>query len=112
MPKYALMKTCPRVEDEDFSFHPAIYEEKVYSKVIGGVLRDIRVTNYNDDALITTLTGHTARVWRLKIYDGKLYSASWDRTIKIWNCSTDILIKTLIGHTRPVKCLTISDGTL
>ena len=59
VPKYALMKTCPRVEGENFSFHPLIYEEKVYSigYSIGG--KDIQVTNCNDDSLITTLTGHT-----------------------------------------------------
>ena len=30
VPKYALMKKCPAVGGEDFSFHPLIYEEKVY----------------------------------------------------------------------------------
>ena len=31
VPRYALIKTCPRRDDENFRFHPLIYEEKVYS---------------------------------------------------------------------------------
>ena len=110
VPKYALMKMCPAVRGEDFLFYPLIYEEKVYSKVI--YCRDIRVTNCNDDSLITTLTGHTSEVRCLVLDDGKLYSSSTDRAIKIWNCSTDTLITTLEGHTFPVVCLTINDGKL
>jgi WD40 repeat protein len=120
VPKYALMKTCPRVEGENFSFHPLIYEEKVYSKQLyyGGEedIGDIRVTNYNDDSLITTLTGHIDEVSCLIVNDGKLYSGSEDETIKIWNCSTDNLITTLTGHPGHwrewVSCLTINDGKL
>ena len=34
VPRYALIKTCPLGDnDEDFRFHPLIYEEKVYSNV-------------------------------------------------------------------------------
>ena len=113
VPRYALIKTCPRGDNEDFRFHPLIYEEKVYSRVRNFSHRkDIRVTNCNDDSLITTLTGHTDPVRCLIIDDGKLYSGSFDRTIKIWNCSTDTLIKTLTGHTSALVCLTISDGKL
>ena len=108
VPRYALIKTCPRGHNADFGFHPLIYEEKVYYKVS----RYIRVTNCNDDSLITTLTGHTDIVCCLIIDDGKLYSGSLDNTIKIWNCSTDTLIKTLTGHTDDVLCLTINDGKL
>ena len=108
VPRYALIKTCPLGDDEDFDFHPLIYEEKLYSRYAS----DIRVTNCNDDSLITTLTGHTGTVHCLIIDDGKLYSGSHDNTIKIWNCSTDTLIKTLIGHTGLVVCLTINDGKL
>ena len=109
VPRYALIKRCPRGDnDEDFGFRPLIYDEKVYI----GVRKDIRVTNCNDDSLITTLTGHTEDVRCLIIDDGKLYSGSYDSTIKIWNCSTDTLIKTLTGHTGYVYCLTISGGKL
>jgi WD40 repeat protein len=110
VPRYALIKTCPRGDNADFDFHPLIYEEKVYSG--SEYDDDIRVTNCNDDSLITTLTGHTGNVWCLIIDDDKLYSGSDDSTIKIWNCSTDTLIKTLTGHTNTVECLTISDGKL
>ena len=108
VPRYALIKRCPRGNHKGFRFHPLIYEEKVYSRYDS----DIRVTNCNDDSLITTLTGHTEWVQCLIIDDGKLYSGSADRTIKIWNCSTDTLIKTLEEHTNWVMCLTISDGKL
>ena len=108
VPRYALIKTCPRGDNEDFRFHPLIYEEKVYFRAGS----DIRVTNCNDDSLITTLTGHTGNVQCLIIGDGKLYSGSNDNTIKIWNGSTDTLIKTLTGHTGGVRYLTISDGKL
>ncbi len=111
VPRYALIKTCPLGDnDEEFDFHPVIWEEKVYSKEFGS--RDIRVTNCNDDSLITTLTGHTEYIECLIIDDGKLYSGSRDNTIKIWNCSTDTLIKTLTGHTDYLRCLTINDGKL
>ena len=70
VPRYALIKTCPRGHHVNFGFHPLIYEEKVYSKAGS----DIRVTNCNDDSLITTLTGHTGIVCCLIIDDGKLYS--------------------------------------
>ena len=115
VPRYALIKTCPLgYNDEDFDFHPLIYEEKVYSRCDSNskVSSNIRVTNCNDDSLITTLTGHTAYVCCLIMDDDKLYSGSQDYTIKIWNCSTDTLIKTLTGHTSGVICLTISDGKL
>ncbi len=114
VPRYALIKTCPLGDnDEEFDFHPVIWEEKVYSTRRNDTIRnDIRVTNCDDDSLITTLTGHTNHVCCLIIDDGKLYSSSVDTTIKIWNCSTDTLIKTLTGHTALVYCLTINDGTL
>ena len=110
-PRYSLIKRRPHGIITDFSFHPVIYEEKLYIRTSGNS-GDIRVTNCNDDSLITTLTGHTDDVQCLILDDGKLYSGSYDRTIKIWNCSTDTLIKTLTGHTAPVLCLTISDGKL
>ena len=109
VPRYALIKRCPLGDNEDFPFHPLIYEEKMYSRYDS----DIRVTNCNDDSLITTLTGHTDYVSCLIIDDGKLYSGSDDGTIKIWNCSTNKLIKTLAeGHTDSVLCFTIDDGKL
>jgi WD40 repeat protein len=110
VPKYVLIKICPRGYSENFSFHPLIYKEKVYSKVTFS--SKIRVTNCNNDNLITTLIGHNSSVLSLIIDDGKLYSGSADTTIKIWNCRTDTLIKTLTGHTGWVLCLTISDGLL
>ena len=113
VPRYALIKRCPRGDDEKFRFHPLIYEEKVYSNVQNFNNQiDIRVTNCNDDSLITTLTGHTRPVQCLIMDDDKLYSGSQDYTIKIWNCSTDTLIETLTEHTGIVTCLTISDGKL
>ena len=114
VPRYALIKRCPRGDDKFFHFHPLIYEEKVYSKFDSDSVlsSNIRVTNCNDDSLITTLTGHTEYVRCLIMDDGKLYSGSNDNTIKVWNCSTDTLISTLTGHTSGVACLTISDGKL
>ena len=36
VPRYALIKTYPlRNHDEDFDFHPLIYEEKMYSEAVG-----------------------------------------------------------------------------
>ena len=56
VPRYTLIKTCPLdYNDEDFQYHPLIFEEKMYSMDDS----DIIVTNCNDDSLITTLTGHT-----------------------------------------------------
>ena len=108
VPRYALIKTCPLGDNEDFDFHPLIYEEKVYSKAG----RVIRVTNCNDDSLITTLTGHAFTVQCLIIDDGKLYSGSYEKTIKVWDCSTNKLITTLTEHTDPVHRLRIHGGKL
>jgi WD40 repeat protein len=85
--------------------------------------KDIKVTNCNDDSLITTLTGHTGGVTYLIIDDGKLYSGDHDGTIKIWNCGNYQFITNLgessgdsgheyEGHTSFVACLTINDGKL
>ena len=51
--RYALIKRCPRGDDEDFDFHPLIYEEKVYSRYDSDykVSSNIRVMNCNDDSL-------------------------------------------------------------
>ena len=56
LPRYALIKTCHAGEGvhRDFSFHPLIYEGKLYT--VHGYGGDIRVTNRNDDGLITTRT--------------------------------------------------------
>ena len=63
VPRYALIKRCPLGDNEDFDFHPLIYEEKVYSREFYSC--DIRVTNCNDDSLITTLTGHTVSLFTM-----------------------------------------------
>ena len=72
MRRYTLIKVCPRSEDldwidEEFSFHPLIFEEKVYSVD----RRTIKVKNYTDDRLVTTLPGHDYLVSCLIIDDGK-----------------------------------------
>jgi WD40 repeat protein len=95
VPRYALIKTCPRGDDEDFPFHPLIYEEKLYSKTY----------NCSDDTLITTLEDHTGYIRCLEIHDGKLYTGSGDDTINVYDCSDESLITTLRGHTKSVVAI-------
>ncbi|KAJ1858401.1 ribosome assembly [Coemansia sp. RSA 2703] len=55
-----------------------------------------------------TLSGHTAAVTCVKwAGDGRIYSASRDKTIKIWNPDGS-LYKTLVGHAHWVNTLALS----
>jgi len=65
--------------------------------------------------LITTLTGHTAKVTSVSFSpDGQiLASGSWDKTIKLWRVSDGRLIRTLTGHTNHVNSVSFSpDGQI
>jgi WD40 repeat protein len=107
-PKYALIKTCPRGDNEDFPFHPLIYAGNIYTKQGSNV----RVTNQYDNSMITTLK-HPRDIICLIIGDGVIYTStvSEDNTIVAWNILT-FTFKILVGHTGAVYCLTVNDGKL
>lgn len=51
-----------------------------------------------------TLTGHNDSVLcLLQLRDGRLASASGDKSIKLWNLITNECLITLIGHSRSVN---------
>ena len=44
---------------------------------------------------------------------GKLASASWDKTVRVWNAATRMLQQTLEGHSEDVSSVAFSpDGQL
>ncbi|CAG9862601.1 unnamed protein product [Phyllotreta striolata] len=54
---------------------------------------------------VQTFTGHTAAVWHvLQISDGKIITASADKTIGIWS-ENGQKANTLVGHQDAVRCL-------
>ncbi len=59
-----------------------------------------------------TLTGHGSPVSCIAVFDGKLFSGSWDKTIKVWDLQTEECTATLRGHGDAVSFLTASDGKL
>ncbi len=59
-----------------------------------------------------TLTGHGSLVCSLAIWDGKLFSGSYDNKIKVWDLKTGQCIATLTGHEKRVCSLVIFDGKL
>jgi ankyrin repeat protein len=62
----------------------------------------------------STLKGHTITVWALAVLsDGRLASASWDKTIRVWRPSTGVCEAVLEGHTITVWALAVlPDGRL
>ncbi len=59
-----------------------------------------------------TLEGHEDPVYCLAIFDGKLFSGSWDRTVKVWDLKTGEWTATLAGHVDEVWSLATFDGKL
>ncbi len=110
VPKYELIKTCMLDDMSDnygmFSFHPLIYEGKLYSKSLLG----INVMDCNDDRLITTLPVSMFSCERITS-DGKLCSVTRTGEVNIWDCNTDTLIKTHRSSTL-VLCIITSDDVL
>jgi WD40 repeat protein len=54
------------------------------------------------------LEGHTSYVWALTIgLDGKVYSASIDKTIMVWSGESGAHLQTLTGHTDTVCALAV-----
>ena len=78
-------------------------------------LRKSRVYIASTGVSVKTLIGHTGGWVRLLVVlpDGRLASASADKTIRLWNTTTGELCKTLIGHTDWVGSLVVlPDGRL
>ncbi|KAF2493125.1 WD40 repeat-like protein [Lophium mytilinum] len=56
-------------------------------------------------SLIMTLEGHGAAVNAIQILDGRIVSASGDRSIKVWDVRNGSSIKTFTGHTKGIACV-------
>ncbi len=59
-----------------------------------------------------TFTGHGNSVCCVAVFDGKLFSGSYDDTIKVWDLKTGQCIATLTGHGNSVFSLAVFDGKL
>ncbi len=61
---------------------------------------DINIYNTNDGNLVSSLKGHTSKVWDLvQLSADLLASSSWDTTVRIWNLTTNTCKFNLTGHT-------------
>ena len=58
------------------------------------------------------LTGHDEIVWALEYSDGRIFSASADRTVRVWCAAEKRCTAVLEGHTRPVLSLAAAGGVL
>ncbi|KAL5606907.1 hypothetical protein BROUX41_003283 [Berkeleyomyces rouxiae] len=54
---------------------------------------------------ICMLSGHTAPVNSVQIYEKEVVSASGDRLIKIWNWERGQCVRTVQGHTKGIACV-------
>lgn len=54
---------------------------------------------------LKVLVGHRAAVNAVQFAQGKIVSASGDRTVKIWDLHSGSLIRTLIGHETGIACV-------
>lgn len=57
----------------------------------------------------SVIEGHDEIVWAVEATDGRLFSASADKTIRVWDTETRRCLHVLEEHTRPVLSLAISD---
>ncbi|KNE67249.1 hypothetical protein AMAG_12318 [Allomyces macrogynus ATCC 38327] len=63
-------------------------------------------------APVAVLAGHNWEVWQLQVYDGTLFSASFDHTIKRWDPRAMACTATLRGHKGFVHALATGRGCL
>ncbi|KAG0269722.1 hypothetical protein DFQ27_002391 [Actinomortierella ambigua] len=60
--------------------------------------------------LVATIPDHHAKVYGLVVDQGRLYSASSDKTVKVWDVETLACLATFQGHTGGVNSLTALKG--
>ncbi|KAG0226915.1 protein with putative role during mitosis [Actinomortierella wolfii] len=60
--------------------------------------------------LVATIPDHHAKVYGLVVDQGRLYSASSDKTVKVWDVETLECLATFQGHTGGVNSLTALKG--
>jgi WD40 repeat protein len=74
--------------------------------------RNFNISIYNNFTLEKALSGHTAHIAKvIQLRDGKLASASWDRSIIIWDARQENN-KVLAEHSRPVYLVFQGKGGL
>jgi WD40 repeat protein len=56
--------------------------------------------------------GHKGWVLCLVINNGRLFSASDDRTIRVWDIQTARCLEEFLGHDDGIGCLAFADGML
>ncbi|KAJ3351305.1 E3 ubiquitin-protein ligase traf7 [Allomyces javanicus] len=75
-------------------------------------LRSAAGSGETPSAPVAVLAGHNWEVWQLQVYDGTLFSASFDHTIKRWDPRAMACTATLRGHKGFVHALATGRGCL
>ena len=93
---------------DDLGLDVAQLSPKVQQAFISAIKH--RFKEQLDKLFITTLSGHTGRIYALAISPDTTYIAtvSRDGIAKVWNSKTGQLIHDLIGHTSGILSVTIS----
>lgn len=67
---------------------------------IASVSDDRSVRLWCDDQQVASLYGHTARIWRVRGFEGGLVSASEDATVRVWTAQGDKWVESscLVNH--------------
>lgn len=76
---------------------------------------EIQLWDWQNDAKVATLTGHSAKVSRILFSNNGLflYSASADQRIKVWNLNSQGIIHDIVAHSNPVNDIAVSsDGRI
>ena len=74
----------------------------------------MRVWDASSGVCLRVLEGHTEFVNSVTaLGDGRLASASWDKTVRVWDASSGVCLRVLEGHTGWVTSVTaLGDGRL
>lgn len=62
--------------------------------------------------IIQSFDGHSGPIFSLVLYDGMLFSGSFDTTIICWNTANGEIIRSFVGHSGSVHAVAVFNGEL